>query len=100
MARGQQPRRGDRAGGRPRSRAAHPGLRGAVRQPTPRRRRPAQRAPEPGGQDPAGSQWWPENGVWQDGAIVTHRPDGRYDVFLTRFSSQAGHTDGAGHPLA
>ncbi|MGW5774272.1 DUF2278 family protein [Streptomyces longwoodensis] len=49
--------------------------------------------------DPAGSQWWPENGVWQDGAIVTHRLDGRYDVFLTRFSSQAGHTDGAGHPL-
>ncbi|MFE0677318.1 DUF2278 family protein [Streptomyces sp. NPDC058867] len=49
--------------------------------------------------DPAGSQWWEENGTWQDGATLTLRPDGRYDVFLNKFSSQAGQTDGAGHPV-
>ncbi|MFE9773339.1 DUF2278 family protein [Streptomyces sp. NPDC005931] len=50
--------------------------------------------------DPAGSPWWAENGIWQDGATVTQRPDGRYDVFLNKFSSQAGRTDSAGHPVA
>ncbi|MBT2384451.1 DUF2278 family protein [Streptomyces sp. ISL-11] len=50
--------------------------------------------------DPVGSQWWAENGIWQDGATLTQRSDGRYDVFLSKFSSQAGHTDGAGHPVA
>jgi hypothetical protein len=49
--------------------------------------------------DPVGSQWWAENGIWQDGATLTQRPDGRYDVFLNKFSSQAGQTDLAGHPL-
>ncbi|GAA3047469.1 DUF2278 family protein [Streptomyces roseofulvus] len=49
--------------------------------------------------DPAGSQWWDENGIWQDGATVTERPDGRYDVFLSKFSSQADLTDGSGHPV-
>ncbi|MFF1510352.1 DUF2278 family protein [Streptomyces sp. NPDC058326] len=48
--------------------------------------------------DPAGSQWWAENGIWQDGATLTQRSDGRYDVFLNKFSSQASHTDSAGHP--
>ncbi|MER6098062.1 DUF2278 family protein [Streptomyces sp. NPDC001728] len=48
--------------------------------------------------DPTDSQWWPENGIWQDGATLALRSDGRYDVFLSKFSSQAGHTDGAGHP--
>lgn len=50
--------------------------------------------------DPAGSQWWLENGIWQDGATLTQRPDGRWDVFLNRFSSQSDHTDPAGHPTA
>ncbi|MFE2235265.1 DUF2278 family protein [Streptomyces sp. NPDC059442] len=50
--------------------------------------------------DPTGSQWWAENGIWQDGATVTQRTDGRYDVFLNKFSSQADRTDGAGHPTA
>ncbi|WP_328946179.1 YukJ family protein [Streptomyces sp. NBC_00250] len=49
--------------------------------------------------DPFGSQWWPENGIWQDGATLVERPDGRYDVFLNKFSSQAGRTDSAGHPV-
>ncbi|MFB7512258.1 DUF2278 family protein [Streptomyces sp. NPDC056144] len=49
--------------------------------------------------DPVGSQWWPENGIWQDGATLARRDDGRYDVFLNRFSSQAAATDADGHPV-
>ncbi|MEU8466036.1 DUF2278 family protein [Streptomyces sp. NPDC029003] len=49
--------------------------------------------------DPYGSRWWADNGTWQDGATFTRRPDGRYDVFLNRFSSQADRTGPDGHPL-
>ncbi|GGT19614.1 MULTISPECIES: DUF2278 family protein [Streptomyces] len=49
--------------------------------------------------DPAGSQWWDENGTWQDGATMTRRPDGLYDVFLSKFSTQADTTDADGHPV-
>ncbi|MEV7725082.1 DUF2278 family protein [Streptomyces sp. NPDC087917] len=48
---------------------------------------------------PYGSRRWADNGTWQDGALLTRRPDGRYDVFLHAFSSQADHTDPDGHPL-
>ncbi|HEX9994791.1 MAG TPA: DUF2278 family protein [Acidimicrobiales bacterium] len=48
--------------------------------------------------DPAGSQWWAQNGPWQDGATMVRRPDGAYDAFLSKFSSQAYRTDSAGHP--
>ncbi|MEV6495762.1 DUF2278 family protein [Actinoplanes sp. NPDC051633] len=48
--------------------------------------------------DPAGSQWWAENGIWQDGGTVTERPDGKLDVFISKFSSQAARTDDNGHP--
>lgn len=48
--------------------------------------------------DPAGSQWWDENGIWQDGAVAVLRADGRYDLFLSKFSTQAEHTDDGGHP--
>ena len=48
--------------------------------------------------DPAGSQWWDENGIWQDGATLTGRADGRFDVFLSKFSTQADRTDDEGHP--
>ncbi|MCJ1676485.1 YukJ family protein [Streptomyces sp. APSN-46.1] len=50
--------------------------------------------------DPYGSQWWDENGTWQDGATMTRRADGQYDVFLSKFSTQAEATDAEGHPLA
>lgn len=49
--------------------------------------------------DPPGSPWWGRNGVWQDGAALARRPDGRYDAFLTRFSTQSDATDGDGRPL-
>ncbi|MFI5827909.1 DUF2278 family protein [Streptomyces sp. NPDC051578] len=49
--------------------------------------------------DPYGSQWWPDDGTWQDGATMTRREDGRYDVFLSKFSTQADKTGPDGHPL-
>ncbi|WP_411102867.1 DUF2278 family protein [Streptomyces sp. cmx-4-9] len=48
--------------------------------------------------DPPGSPWWTQNGIWQDGAVLTRRPDGRYDVFVSAFSDQADQTDTNGHP--
>ncbi|MEU7554729.1 DUF2278 family protein [Streptomyces sp. NPDC044571] len=49
--------------------------------------------------DPYGSQWWPDNGTWQDGATLTRREDGLFDVFVSKFSTQADATDSDGHPL-
>jgi hypothetical protein len=49
--------------------------------------------------DPPDSQWFPENGTWQDGATLVHRPDGQYDVFQNKFTSQAFRTDEQGHPI-
>jgi uncharacterized protein YukJ len=49
--------------------------------------------------DPAGSQWWDENGIWQDGGTMTERPDGAWDVFISKFSTQAARTDADGHPI-
>jgi hypothetical protein len=48
--------------------------------------------------DPVGSQWWAENGIWQDGAVATARPGGGFRLFAPAFSSQAQRTDGQGHP--
>jgi uncharacterized protein DUF2278 len=48
--------------------------------------------------DPVGSQWSAENGIWQDGATLTQRPDGDFDAFVSKFSSQADRTDEQGHP--
>lgn len=48
--------------------------------------------------DPYGSQWWAENGIWQDGGTVAFRPDGRLDVFISKFSTQSDQTDDEGHP--
>lgn len=48
--------------------------------------------------DPFGSQWWDENGIWQDGATLTLRDDGLFDAFLSKFTTQAHHTDKDGHP--
>jgi Uncharacterized conserved protein (DUF2278) len=49
--------------------------------------------------DPAGSQWWDENGIWQDGVTIAQRPDGRLDVFASKFSTQSDRTDDDGHPV-
>jgi Uncharacterized conserved protein (DUF2278) len=49
--------------------------------------------------DPAGSQWWDENAIWQDGGVMTERPDGSFDVFISKFSTQSAKTDDDGHPI-
>ena len=48
--------------------------------------------------DPAGSQWWDQNGIWQDGAVGVERADGSLFVWQVRFNSQATQTDNHGHP--
>ena len=48
--------------------------------------------------DPAGSQWWAENGIWQDGATLVARPNGTWSAFVSKFTTQAYRTDGQGHP--
>ncbi|MFE9258256.1 DUF2278 family protein [Streptomyces sp. NPDC006879] len=50
--------------------------------------------------DPYGSSWWSENGIWQDGGTAVRRDDGQFDVFLSKFSTQAEHTDEQGHPIS
>ncbi|GAA2804876.1 DUF2278 family protein [Kitasatospora paracochleata] len=49
--------------------------------------------------DPAGSQWWDTDGIWQDGAVVCEHPDGRVVVWQIRFNTQSLTTDNDGHPL-
>jgi len=39
--------------------------------------------------DQAGSQWWNQNGIWQDGAVAEQREDGTLFVCQVRFNSQA-----------
>lgn len=48
--------------------------------------------------DPAGTEWWDENGIWQDGATVVRGADGSYRAFVSKFTSQAYTTDTHGHP--
>jgi hypothetical protein len=49
--------------------------------------------------DPAGSQWWDDDGIWQDGGVAAPATNGRYRLFISKFSSQAGRTDEQGHPM-
>jgi uncharacterized protein YukJ len=49
--------------------------------------------------DPAGSQWWAENGVWQDGCTILQQSATDYAAFLNKFTSQSYETDANGHPL-
>jgi hypothetical protein len=49
--------------------------------------------------DPAGSQWWDDNAIWQDGGVMVLRPDGDLDAFVSKFTSQAAQTDANGHPV-
>jgi Uncharacterized conserved protein (DUF2278) len=48
--------------------------------------------------DPAGSQWWASNGIWQDGAVVVQRSDGTLFAWQVKFNSQSMQTDANGHP--
>ncbi len=48
--------------------------------------------------DPPGSQWWAENGIWQDGSTLLQLSQSEYVAFANKFTSQAYVTDAAGHP--
>jgi hypothetical protein len=48
--------------------------------------------------DPEGSQWWDENGIWQDGCTILQQSSTTFAAFLNKFSSQAHCTDENGHP--
>jgi uncharacterized protein YukJ len=48
--------------------------------------------------DPAGSQWWSENGIWQDGGTLAEQSDGSWLAFINKFTTQAYRTDDQGHP--
>ena len=48
--------------------------------------------------DPAGSQWWAENAIWQDGLTMVRRSDGTLRAFISKFTSQSYATDNEGHP--
>jgi hypothetical protein len=49
--------------------------------------------------DPAGSQWFAANGIWQDGGTIALRSDGTLVAFLTKFSNQTMNTDNNGNPI-
>jgi Uncharacterized conserved protein (DUF2278) len=49
--------------------------------------------------DPIGSPWAAENGIWQDGATIVEKPDGRIVAFLNKFKTQSFKTDDFGHPV-
>lgn len=48
--------------------------------------------------DPAGSRWWDENGIWQDGGIAVLLSPTNIRYFVSKFSTQSATTDGNGHP--
>jgi len=49
--------------------------------------------------DPAGSRWWEQNGIWQDGAVAVERLDGSLFFWQVKFNSQASRTDDEAHPI-
>ncbi len=49
--------------------------------------------------DPEGSQWWDENGIWQDGITIIKRQDDSLVAFLNKFKTQSYETDEFGHPI-
>ncbi len=49
--------------------------------------------------DPVHSQWWAENGIWQDGATLIQRQDDTIVAFLNKFKTQSYKTDNNGHPV-
>jgi hypothetical protein len=48
--------------------------------------------------DPAGSGWWEENGIWQDGCTILQQDTDHYVAFMNKFTSQSYTTDSQGHP--
>jgi hypothetical protein len=48
--------------------------------------------------DPAGSQWYSSNGLWQDGGVACQGAAGNVVIWQVRFKTQSLNTDGQGHP--
>jgi hypothetical protein len=48
--------------------------------------------------DPAGSLWWNQNGIWQDGGVAVFGSNGDLMLFVSKFTTQASKTDTSGHP--
>lgn len=48
--------------------------------------------------DPFGSNWWGENGIWQDGCTILQQSADTYVAFMNKFTSQSYWTDDNGHP--
>jgi hypothetical protein len=49
--------------------------------------------------DPAGSQWYPANGAWQDGLVASEKADGSVVVWQVKFNNQSLSTDANGNPV-
>jgi len=49
--------------------------------------------------DPAGSQWYASNGIWQDGCTFLQQSEDKWVAFLNKFSTQSFKTDDNGHPI-
>ncbi|MEP6675521.1 MAG: DUF2278 family protein [Ferruginibacter sp.] len=49
--------------------------------------------------DPAGSQWYHENGIWQDGCVFVKKADGTFSAYLGKFLNQTLKTDNNGNPI-
>jgi Uncharacterized conserved protein (DUF2278) len=48
--------------------------------------------------DPAGSQWYSSNGIWQDGGVACQGAAGNVVIWQVRFKTQSLNTDDQGHP--
>ena len=48
--------------------------------------------------DPANSQWFPANGIWQDGCVFVLKNDGTLSAYLGMFMNQTLSTDNNGNP--
>jgi hypothetical protein len=49
--------------------------------------------------DPAGSQWFVHNGIWQDGCVFVKKADGSFTAYLGMFLNQTLQTDNNGNPV-
>jgi Uncharacterized conserved protein (DUF2278) len=49
--------------------------------------------------DPAGSQWYASNGIWQDGGVACQGPGDHVVIWQLRFNTQSLNTDNQGHPV-
>ena len=50
--------------------------------------------------DPAGSQWYPANGIWQDGCVIAAKPgEEKLFGYFGKFVTQSLNTDNNGNPI-